>query len=277
MLRSQYAPLVQSHAFSAALTHLGRPPLRFALSKGRGEVQIIRRHVGPWRVGLVSRTDIPRDDLERVAAEAGCVGMILNAETPAGGHGVAWRSPTYVAELDIKAPLDVLRKGLRQKWRNRLNRADALGLKLSETALYADHGHWLLDMERAQARMRGYANWPSEITVAFAKTNKAQARLFEARQTGEVIAALLFLCHGSVATYHIGWTGGAGRGVGAHQALMWYAIARLQARGVERLDLGAIETDRAPGLARFKLGTGAQLRALGGTWLAMPRFMRQRL
>jgi hypothetical protein len=48
----------------------------------------------------------------------------------------------------------------------------------------------------------------------------------------------------------------------------------LQATGVEVIDLGLAEPDRAAGLARFKLGTGARLRRLGGSWLsscALPR------
>ena len=122
--------------------------MRFALTKGRGEVQVIRRHFGPVRVGLVSRADIPRDEVHRVAGEAGCTALILNAETDAGAHGLPWRSPGYVAELDLTPDLAALRGGLKQKWRNRLNRAEALGLKLSETALFPDDAHWLLDMER---------------------------------------------------------------------------------------------------------------------------------
>jgi hypothetical protein len=36
---------------------------------------------------------------------------------------------------------------------------------------------------------------------------------------------------------------------------------------VRKVDLGTIDTDRSPGLARFKLGTGAIPRTLAGTYL----------
>jgi hypothetical protein len=36
------------------------------------------------------------------------------------------------------------------------------------------------------------------------------------------------------------------------------------------LDLGTVDTENAPGLARFKIGSGAQIRSLGGTWLRIP-------
>jgi hypothetical protein len=40
----------------------------------------------------------------------------------------------------------------------------------------------------------------------------------------------------------------------------------LKAQGVARLDLGTIDTRRAPGIARFKLGAGARVEVLAGSW-----------
>jgi hypothetical protein len=44
----------------------------------------------------------------------------------------------------------------------------------------------------------------------------------------------------------------------------------LWAEGVRWLDLGSVDTEKAPGLARFKLGTGAELKRLGATMLVLP-------
>ena len=50
------------------------------------------------------------------------------------------------------------------------------------------------------------------------------------------------------------------------------AAEALRAEGVAWLDLGSVDTEAAPGLARFKLGTGAELRRLGiGTLLVSHR------
>ena len=48
------------------------------------------------------------------------------------------------------------------------------------------------------------------------------------------------------------------------------AAEALRAEGVAWLDLGSVDTEAAPGLARFKLGTGAELRRLGATCLVLP-------
>jgi hypothetical protein len=267
------APLAQSPEFAAALTHVGRPPLRLARRGGAGAVQLLRRSFGPLRVGLVSRCDLSRAELGRFASEAEVGLLLLNPETDAGAHGLALQTPAHVAECDLAGSEAALRARLRQKWRNRLARAERSQLRVAETRLDARAGHWLFARERAQARARGYANWPEGLTRAFAAANRGQARIFEARAGGAPVAAMLFLCHGAVASYHMGWSGPEGRALCAHHLLMWRAMQRLRARGMLRLDLGGLATDRAPGLARFKFGTGAVPRRLGGSWLVAPRLL----
>jgi hypothetical protein len=41
----------------------------------------------------------------------------------------------------------------------------------------------------------------------------------------------------------------------------------LKERGVRRVDLGTVDTDQSPGLARFKLGAGGVPLTLAGTYL----------
>ena len=63
-----------------------------------------------------------------------------------------------------------------------------------------------------------------------------------------------------------------------HRQLWWLEAGlsrpslyrRLRAEGVRWLDLGSVDTEAAPGLARFKLGTGAALKRLGATCLVLP-------
>ena len=83
------------------------------------------------------------------------------------------------------------------------------------------------------------------------------------------VAAMMFLRHGSTATYHIGWSNAQGRAAHAHNLLLWRAAERLSSKGVKTLDLGTLDTVNAPGLARFKLGTGAMPHRLGGTWVTL--------
>jgi lipid II:glycine glycyltransferase (peptidoglycan interpeptide bridge formation enzyme) len=80
------------------------------------------------------------------------------------------------------------------------------------------------------------------------------------------VAGMLFLIHGRVASYHMGWADNEGRQLNAHNALLWQAMAYLQGEGMEVLDLGGVNTHDLPGISRFKLGTGGRAITLAGTY-----------
>ena len=80
---------------------------------------------------------------------------------------------------------------------------------------------------------------------------------------------MLMQMHPPVATYHIGWTNAHGRSLMAHHLLLWHAANDMANHGVTRLDLGTVDTQTAPGLARFKIGSGANIRPLGPTMIRL--------
>jgi lipid II:glycine glycyltransferase (peptidoglycan interpeptide bridge formation enzyme) len=90
--------------------------------------------------------------------------------------------------------------------------------------------------------------------------------LFTAKQGARTVAAMLFALHGRGATYLIGWSDATGRRLSAHNLLLWHGMSDLYALGAQQIDLGLCDDWRAPGLTHFKRGSGAQVRALGGTW-----------
>jgi lipid II:glycine glycyltransferase (peptidoglycan interpeptide bridge formation enzyme) len=122
--------------------------------------------------------------------------------------------------------------------------------------------------EWEQRRSRGYFSLPRAFVAAWRVVPPAEGAtlLLSARLAGERAAAVLFLVHGRTATYHLGWTGPAGRQSHAHNLLMWRAFVALQDRGVEVLDLGGVDTVREPGIARFKIGTGGRVCTLVGSY-----------
>ena len=261
-------PLQQHPRFGAALARIGRPPL---IVSG---LTVLRRRFAGLPVAMLTRFDPGQGEmLPDIVARAGLGAWPLvlapdgpfPASAPLGsGPRVA---PVTVAELDLGAPLDALRRNLSGKWRNRLKAAEASGLSVSDRPMPLDPDHWLLRADTTQGRQRGYRNWPVPLTLAYATAHPGKARLFTARdRTGEEIAAMLFLRHGKVATYHLGHSTETGRDLAAHNLLMWTAIERLARAGCTRLDLGLANGEDAAGLLHFKLGTGARLRPLGGTW-----------
>lgn len=180
----------------------------------------------------------------------------------AGFRAVA--TPAHVAELDLRPDPAARRRALDGKWRNCLRTAEAAGLTLRHRAL-GGPADPLLAAEAAQRRARRYHALPLRFPVAF-----PGAEVVEALRDGTPLAAMLFLRHGAAATYHIGHTTPEGRACEAHRLILWHMAGELAARGCTRLDLGTVDTETAPGLAHFKLGTGAALCRLGGSFLAIP-------
>ncbi len=75
----------------------------------------------------------------------------------------------------------------------------------------------------------------------------------------------MFLRYGNSATYYLSWTTSLGRERNAAHLLLWQGLLQLRETGVKWLDLGGMDA-RAPGLARFKLGLGADAVTYSGTW-----------
>ncbi|MBW4708060.1 GNAT family N-acetyltransferase [Roseobacter sp. YSTF-M11] len=260
-------PLQQSEAFERALQAIGTPTQR--LPDG---MLVVRRSFGPTTVSMITRPQATSARALCTSARAlGTRGPVIIApDTILPLHTIGALpliSPTSIATLDLRHDLGRLRAGLHQKWRNRLKHAERQNLRLTRQNMPDDPQHWLFQAEARQQRQRRYRHWPGALTLAYARENRGQAKLFSAYWGREPIAAMLILRHGATATYHIGHTRPAGRIASAHTLLLWAVIRWAQTKGVAHLELGSIDTEDGKGLARFKLGTGAGVRRLGGTWV----------
>lgn len=174
-------------------------------------------------------------------------------------------TPCATVELDLTRPPDTLRAAMHQKWRNRLVAAERARLTIKRRDRMPDAYRWLLEAEQDQQMRARYRGVSPALVPAWQQAGGG-LRVLTAERNGETVAAMLFLLHGARATYHIGWSNEAGRKLSAHNLLLWTAMGKLGRAGVRTLDLGGLDTRAAPGLARFKLGSGGQVKTLSGTW-----------
>ncbi|EAR51663.1 hypothetical protein OG2516_03725 [Oceanicola granulosus HTCC2516] len=249
--------LQQTPVFAAAVRALG------GRARVVGGALVIERRLLGVPVRLASRWR---------AGEGSAPAALVNAETAACGaplRAMGYRrivAPVEVAELCLAPPPDALRAAMAQKWRNRLNAGLARAGPAPEGGPFCMERHgWVLAAEAAQRRARGYRGLPGALVPALAA---AEPGAVHCAAIGRQ-AAMIFVRHGAVATYLVGWCGDEGRAAEAHRRLLWAAMLSLRAQGVCRLDLGTTNA-AAPGLRRFKAGSGARLRRLGGTWLWLP-------
>ena len=267
------APLQQSWRYGAVVAALGARVGRAVIRDGGREVAVAQV-VARRGLRLVMRGPVwlDCDDPDRRRAVlrrlARCPGAVIATpgQAVAGFGLVPLITPRHHAIWDLTPEPDALRAAMEPKWRGRLGAAEhkAGHLSLTPAALET-----LIAAEAAQRTLRGYRALPPDFARAWAGTRGA-SRVLSWGQGGRIEAAVQVLIHGPWASYHLAWASEAGRAARAHWAMLWSMALWLRQRGVTMFDLGDVDTEAAPGLARFKLGTGAGLERLGATSLVLP-------
>lgn len=260
----EFLPLQQSAPYAVAAKASGARVRRLDLVCGsalcveRMGLRLISR--GPvWQPGV--RLQEQKRALRRLARWPGLT--IVTPEEAVSGYGfVPLVTPMHHA---VWALGPELRAGMAGKWRNRLVAAERAGVRVQEGGLGTlEH---LIVAERQQRHLRRYSALPEGFTRGLPP---GALRLWEWREGPGIGAAMAFVVHGTSATYHLGWGSDLARVAGVHAVMLTRAAEALVREGVRWLDLGTIDGGRAPGLARFKLGTGAALRASGATCVVLP-------
>lgn len=266
-------PMQQHPTYAAVLRYFGRNA-GFAVWRAAGLALVARRP------GLTLLSRGPLWLRPHAAADlrdiVGGALTFATTEGPVAGRGlVPILSPRSRAIWHLPGDGAVLRAGLKAAWRNRLVKAEAadtLDIRVSATA----DARWLYAAEGAQRRARRYRALPPGFAEAWRAAAPGSFLLYEARKHGAPVAGMLILRHWPWASYHLSWSGAEGRKQNAHRLLLWRAARDLQDDGYAAFDLGDVNRDAAPGLADFKAGTGAEIRAIGSTLLVLPRLIRRR-
>ncbi len=285
------APLQQDWAYGASMQLIGVGVLRARVEINGQPVAmaqfILRRWGSALGLALCSRGPVwlqalPAADKAEVYAQLrktiplkGLRLVLMTPEEPRGDTlGLSpWRrvmTGYATVMLDLRQSREALRAGLDAKWRNRLVAAEASSLKVQRMGTNPGQYRWLLDQEEAQRQQRGFAGLPLPFFDTYIQSRKqpGQTLLSLRADLGrERVAAMMFLLHGRAATYQVGWSNEQGRQLNAHNLLLWQAMDELAQRGIQQLDLGGVNTARSAGIARFKIGTGGEVRQLAGTYL----------
>lgn len=271
-------PMQQHPTYGAVLQLFGRKP-DHAVWRGAGapvgRALVARRS----RLALLSRGPLwlRPDATADLRDIAGAALTIATPESAVAGRGlIPILSPRHQAIWHLPGDAARLRAGVRANWRNKLVKAEAaadgLDIRVSATANVG----WLYAAEGAQRLARRYRALPPGFAEAWRAAAPGSFLLYEARKDGRPVAGMLVLRHWPWASYHLSWSGAEGRQHNAHRLLLWRAACDLQDDGYAALDLGVINREETPGLADFKAGTGAEIRALGPTLLVLPRLTRRR-
>lgn len=282
------APLHQSPTYGRAISRLGAKVQVVRVDDGGSclaQAQILSRRVmglplhwiprGPiWAPGILP--DDKQAILARLPHAASLRGLwlatpdSLEATEPYKHLGYrALLTPQYVAELPLDTNPKVMRARLHGKWRNRLCRAEDAGFTVTHRPFDPARDAPLLVLEMTQRKYRRYTDVMPTLVSHWSKAAPTTIRLFQIRGGTQTRAFMIFLLHGHRATYQIGWRDPDHALPSAHHLLLWQAAKYLASQGFQQIDLGTLDTQTTPGLARFKLGSGARARALGPSLLRL--------
>ena len=285
------APLQQDWAYGSSLMMLGVPVLRARIFQDQelvGQAQfIVRKWGGLGSMALCTRGPVwtkPLSVAEEAAAYAalkkslpltGIRFMVVTPEVPEGQvHGLKpmrrIMSGMSTVMLDLTPTLEQLRVQLDRRWRHRLVGGESSAMSIHRVGTNVGQYRWLLDAEIQQRSDKKLEGLPVPFFDNYVHSRKQPTQnilTLRADLGRDRIAAMMFLIHGTAATYQVGWTSEKGRDMHAHNLILWKGIEELKARGIRILDLGGVNTIRSAGIARFKMSTGGKVLTLAGSYI----------
>lgn len=158
--------------------------------------------------------------------------------------------------LDLAPPIDVLRKGLDQKWRNCLNRAEKNGLTVAEgdgrekfrafIGLYDEM--WARKQFEKGSDVHEFERIQHDLPAAH------RMKILLCMDKGSPTAGLVATMMGNSAIYLLGATSDAGMKLKGSYLLHWHLITLLKRSGIRYYNLGGINPEKNPGVYHFKAG-----------------------
>ena len=158
--------------------------------------------------------------------------------------------------MPLSDSLDDLRKGLAQKWRNCLNKAERAGLTVTAGTAPQLFDEFTVVYEEMLAR-KGLAPTADIYRHRHIQTllpSDLKMDVLLAYKEGRLCAGMIASAIGDTAVYLFGATNHLGMQTSASYLLQWELVKLLKQRGVREYDLNGINPERNPGTYHFKKG-----------------------
>jgi lipid II:glycine glycyltransferase (peptidoglycan interpeptide bridge formation enzyme) len=156
--------------------------------------------------------------------------------------------------LDVRGPLESIRRSLRPHWSRYLKVAERSGLEIvqgSDDELFGT----FVQIYKEMVSRKGFVE-PNDINefrmIQERLPSHLKMKVLLGRANGEVCAGLVCGAMGNRATYLFGATSDAGLQKRGAYLLHWKVIEWLKATGIETYDLNGIDPVANPGTYRFK-------------------------
>jgi hypothetical protein len=166
----------------------------------------------------------------------------------------------HTLRIDLRAPLEQLRRQFSSRWRRQLGIAERNALEVIE----GPSDDLYIQFQVLYRQM--FARKQFETSVDVEVLGDVQRRLppsqkmttFLCLTAGRAVAGLVVAAVGQTAIYLLAATGDEGLNARGSYLLQWRAMQRLKERDVTWYDLGGINQEANPGVFTFKNGMGGQ-------------------
>lgn len=180
---------------------------------------------------------------------------------PAGFRFAEFGGGAHSARLDLREPLDALRRQLEQKWRHGLNKAERAGAGVESGAADRLFRAIIAEYSAMLDRKSFRTSVTPELLVQLQHALPAEQKLWSviAREGDEVAGFVLIARYGDTAEYLAGSSNAVGRKWNAGNLLLWRAITEMKEQGYRWFDAGGMDPNRTPpGIYHFKAGLNAK-------------------
>jgi FemAB family len=170
-------------------------------------------------------------------------------------HGESFRTVL----VNLEPELDAIRRGLDQKWRNQLNRAERNGLIVKS----GDTAEIFLKFSMLYEQMVARKGLAAQDIDTFRRVqallpNGQKMKIFMCEEGNQPVAGVVVTAVGDTGVYVLGATNELGMKCKGAYLLQWCVIEYLRQQGLHRYDLGGINPQSNPGVYHFKKGLGGQ-------------------
>ncbi len=194
----------------------------------------------------------------------------MDAIATAAGFGPCTRAPIYRSfAIDLHKDADTLLRDLNGKWRTDLRYALKSGLVLERGRGAAFEARFLKLFTDIQEAKGFRPDITPEFHFALSGPDMTHDILI-ATKDGADLAGIVIGTTGRTAVYLFGATADVGRGLRAGYFLTWEGIALARSRGGDWYDLGGVDFDANPDVARFKDRMNGHTVAAAGPYEAGP-------
>jgi len=169
-------------------------------------------------------------------------------------------SPQRTLILDIRPPMEQIRKNFKQKWRNCLNRAERNQLELTEGTDDSLFGEFIAIYRELLQRKK--FEEPNDINefrrIQQDLPSHSKMGIFLCRSNGSSSAGAIFTAVGETGLYLFGATNDRGMKDKGSYLLQWKAVQWMKDNGCRFYNLNGINPSVNPGSYHFKAGVSGK-------------------